>query len=131
MKTSFRIALFPGLIVLVVFLTGIPQETFAQRFNHPNFSAGGGGNRGAAPAQNFSRPAPAPAAFHPAPPVNRPAPPVNRPAPVETRPTINGGSYNTGNHEYHQSNAPVKAPVNVHENVSVQRNVVVHENVNV
>ena len=95
MKTSFRIALFPGLIVLVVSLISIPQETCAQRFNHPNFSAGGG-NRGSAPAQNFSRPAPAPAAFHPAPPVNRSAPPVINPAPVEYRPTINGGSYNVG-----------------------------------
>jgi hypothetical protein len=138
MKTSFRIAFSLGLIVLVVSLISIPQKTSAQRFNHPNYSGGGGGNRGSAPSQNFSRPAPAPAAFHPAPPVNRPAPPMNRPAPpmnrpapVETRPTINGGSYNTGNHEYHQSNAPVRAPVNVHENVSVQRNVVVHENVNV
>ncbi len=93
MKTFFRIALSSSLVVLVVCLTGIPQETFAQRFNHPNFNAGGGGSRGAAPAQNFSHPAPAPAAFHAAPAVNRPAPP-----PPAYHPTINGGSYNMGNH---------------------------------
>jgi Family of unknown function (DUF6515) len=133
MKTFFRIALSLSLVVLVVSLISIPQETFAQRFNHPNFSAGGGGSRGSAPAQNFSRPAPAPAAFHPAPPVNRPAPPVSHPAPVqyEPRPTINGGSYNTGNHQFHQSSAPVRNNVNIHENVTAQRNVTVHENVNV
>ena len=130
MKTSFRITLALGLIVLVVSLSGIPLETNAQRFNHPNFSSGGG-NRGSAPAQNFSRPAPAPAAFHPAPPVNRPSPPVSRPVPVETHPTINGGSYNTGNHQFHQSTEPARTNVNVHDNVTVQRNVTVHENVNV
>ncbi len=126
MKTFFRIAFSLGLIILVVFLISIPQETNAQRFSHPNFSAGGGGSRGAAPAQNFSRPAPAPAAFHPAPTVSRPAP-----APAEYHPTINGGSYNTGNHVFHQSPSPARTTVNVHENVNVQRNVAVHENVNV
>ncbi len=130
MKTSFRIAFSLGLVILVVFLISIPQESNAQRFSHPNFSAG----RGAAPAQNFSRPAPAqnfshpapaPAAFHPTPSVSRPAPP-----PIENRPTINGGSYNTGNHVFHQSPTPARTTVNVHENVNVQRNAV-HENVNV
>src|SRR5277367_5513694 len=126
MKTSFRIAFSLGLLVLVVFLISIPQETNAQRFSHPNFSGGGGGSRGAAPAQNFSRPAPAPSAFHAAPAVSRAAP-----APAEYHPTINGGSYNTGNHVYHQSPAPARTTVNVHDNVNVQRNVAVHENVNV
>ncbi len=124
MKTFFRIAFSLGLVVLVIFLISIPQETNAQRFSHPNFSGGGGGSRGAAPAQNFSRPAPAPAAFHP-------APAVSRPAPAEYHPTINGGSYNTGNHVFHQSPAPARTTVNVHDNVNVQRNVAVHENVNV
>jgi Family of unknown function (DUF6515) len=126
MKTFFRIALSSGLVVLVVCLAGIPQETFGQRFNHPNFSAGGGGSRGAAPAQNFSRPAPSPSTFHAAPAPSRPAP-----APVEYHPTINGGSYNVGNHSYRQSSAPARATVSVHDNISVQKNVEVHENVNV
>ncbi len=126
MKTFFRIVLSLGLVVLVVFLITIPQETFAQRFSHPNFTAGGGGSRGAAPAQNFSRPAPAPTAFHSAPAVSHPAP-----APVERRPTINGGSYNMGNHVYHQNNTPVRTSAPVHGNIPAQKNVEIHENVNV
>ena len=42
MKTSFRIAFSLGLVILVVFLISIPQESNAQRFSHPNFRAEGG-----------------------------------------------------------------------------------------
>jgi hypothetical protein len=152
MKMFFHIAFSLSLIVMLVALLSIPQETRAQRFSHPNFGgAGQAGRPSAAPSQNFSRPAPAmnrPAA---APANNRPSQPVfNRQPqtqPQENRSTINGGSYNTGNHDYNQhdnnqnatiARPPVNAhnnipniPVQPHENVAVQRNFNAHENVNV
>jgi Family of unknown function (DUF6515) len=144
MKTSFQFLSSLVLMLLFIALVSIPQETIAQRFSHPTFNGGGAG-RGAAPAQNYSRPAAPQPAYHPAPAASRPAAPQQAyhpaPAPVETRPTINGGSYNTGNHNYVQHNysgttASARPPANVHENaqrenVTPQRNVTVHENVNV
>jgi len=129
MKSSFHILLFLVTAFFVVALLAVPAETSAQRFSH---SSAGGGGRPSAPSQNFSRPAPAPV-NRPAPAVNRPSPAMSRPAPapVENRPTINGGSYNAGNHNYNQHPVAARPPVNVHQNVNVQRNVTVHENVNV
>jgi hypothetical protein len=137
MKTTFHFFFSLVSVVLLLALLGAPQQTIAQRFNHPNFSSGGA-SRGPAPSQGFSRPAAPPPAYHPAPVESRPAQTMSRPAPppVESRPTINGGSYNTGNHNYVQHNytqntAVARPPENVHNNVTVQRNVTVHENVNV
>jgi hypothetical protein len=127
MKSSFHIFLSLVTAVFLVALLSVPTESSAQRFNHSN----SGGGRPAPPSHSFSRPAASPAVSHPPPVTNRPAP-----APVESRPTISGGSYNTGNHNYNEHNynqntMPARPPVNVHENVTVQRNVTVHENVNV
>jgi Family of unknown function (DUF6515) len=152
MKMSLQIGFSLCISVLLVALLFIPQESWAQRLNHPNYSHGGGGSRPpAAPSQNISRSEPATPAYRPATVVNRPAPApaenhpaqpvVNRPSQpsqqIENRATINGGSYNTGNHYYNQNME--RPPVNTyknpgvqpHENVTVQRNVSVHENVNV
>ncbi len=96
-----------------------PHQGMAQRFNH----GGSGGGRPAAPV------------YHPAPvsrptPTIRPAPsrPVEtrpaEPRPVEQRPTINGGSQNTGNHDFSR-------PVDVHNTVNVRNNVTVRDHVNV
>ncbi len=129
MKSSFHIFLFPVTAFFLVALLTVPVVTSAQRFSH---SGAGGGGRPSAPPQNFNRPSAAPAS-HPAPAVNHPSPAMSRPAPapVENRPTINGGSYNAGNHNYNQHTVAARPPVNVHQNVTVQRNVTVHENVNV
>jgi hypothetical protein len=141
-----------GFMLIGVALMCFPQETRAQRFSHPNYGQSGGGSRPSAPpSSNYSRPAPAPPAYHPAPAASRPAPPPtgnramqpveNHPPQqaqqMENRPTINGGSYNTGNHNFNQN--ATQPPVNAynhagsqpHENITVQRNVSVHENVNV
>ena len=133
MKTSLNIFSFAALGMVLFFFLSIPGVSKAQRFNHSNF---GGGSRGySAPAQNVSRPAPA--ASRTTPVENRPAQPmVNRapqpqPQPVEQRRTINGGSYNTGNHDYNPNSVATRTIVNTHENVTAQRNMNVHENVNV
>ena len=67
----------------------LPQQTNAQRFNHPSFSAG---SRAAAPMRS--------APVRSAPVVHNT--PVTRPATVvqENR-TINGGARNVGNHNFH------------------------------
>jgi len=99
-------------------LAGIPGEGIAQRFNHGGFSRPG------APAA-----APARAVPQPVRPEARPAAPPARPEirpgaqPVE-RPTINGGSWNSGNHDYSR-------PAEAHENVPVRQNVTARDRVNV
>jgi Family of unknown function (DUF6515) len=142
MKMSLHISLSLSFVPILFTLISIPQEIKAQRFNHPNYSHGNEGSRPSAPSSNNSRPAPPPPAYHPAPAVSRPVQsaesrPPQQPQQGENRATINGGSYNTGNHYYNQNAAqpPANAYSHVgeqpHENITVQRNVTVHENVNV
>jgi hypothetical protein len=120
MQSTIKYRFFFPAIAVALALAGRPQQVVAQRFSHP--------------APSF-HPAPAPA-YHPAP-AARPAQPARsetRPAQparpeevrptVEPRPTINGGARNVGVHDYSH-------PVDVHQNVNVQRAANVHENVNV
>jgi hypothetical protein len=94
--------------VALIVAAMIPQQNFAQRFNH----AGGGGFH-PAPSMPAARPAPAPM------PQRRVEMPAVQQAP---RQTINGGTRNFGNHDF---NRPVE---NMHQN-EVHRDVREHVNV--
>jgi len=108
MKNSFSFTFSIAALSLFVIAAIVPQQNFAQRFNH----AGGGGARPSMPSMPASRP------VTPAPQRTVQMPAVQQQPP---RQTINGGSRNFGNHDF---NRP--APT-----VNVQRNEVVHENINV
>ncbi len=128
MKASPNKKVILAILLGLLLATIAPGTGMAQRLSHPSFGGGnqGGGNRGGAPPP---RPAPVSA------PVQRPAPasarPVNPapPRPQETRPTpavvsdnrsINGGSRNYGNHDFHPvPNAPI------HENPVMKQQAVV------
>jgi hypothetical protein len=120
MKKSYDIQFLIGVVLLMITAAIIPQQNFAQRFNH----AGGGGARPSMPSMPANR-APAPA----------PQRTVQMPPAQPPRQTINGGSRNTGNHDFNRPAPTVNVQHNqvVHENVNVnvQHNEVVHENVNV
>ena len=107
MKNNFKLKFLQIVALLFVIAAVLPQQNFAQRFNHPSPAA--------------SRPAPAPA-------FNRPPPVQQAPRPM----SINGGNRNFGNHDFNRAPAVVNPRPNVvaHENVNTRPNVVAQENVN-
>jgi hypothetical protein len=132
MVTSYKIKFSVVIYILFAIVLVAPQKSVAQRFSHASMG-GGGGSRPSAPAFHAAAP----------PPVSRPAPTFNRPpaaAPANNR-SINGGSWNNGNHDLSRNNvqpqqqhvvATRPAVVQVHPaDVHANRNVNVHENVNV
>ncbi len=115
MTYSHKIGLSFAAGLLALAVLGLPQQASAQRFNHSSFGGGGGG-RAWAPPMHTEAPRPSAPVMRPAPAAPRPAPPVQ-----ENR-TINGGSRNFGNHDFHPN--PVNAPqqritVRDHERVNV------------
>jgi len=136
MVTSHKIKFSVVIYILFTIVLIVPQKSMAQRFSHASMGGGGG-----------SRPAPSFTHIE-TPPVSRPTPTFSRPpaaAPANNR-SINGGSWNNGNHDLSRNNPqpqqhaatevrPATRPVAVVQqhpaDVHANRNVNVHENVNV
>src|SRR5215469_7848373 len=89
-------------LVSMLALAGFPMKGMAQRFNHGGFSRPGGGAPAAAPARVAPQPVrPEVRPATPARPEVRPeARSEARPGAPAERPTINGGSWNNGNHDF-------------------------------
>ncbi len=112
MKYSYSHNVIFYVFAYFFFIAGLslPQQTNAQRFNHPSFS--GSSFHASAPMRT--------APVRPAPAVRNT--PVTRPAPLQENRTINGGARNIGNHNFHPTttvNVTPHVDVNNRDRVNV------------